>query len=163
MKNLKITEANFAEIREALKERVVVRVNDTITLVSFVANTEYVSEKGCKVRTPFYYVAEDGNKYIAKTLKELLGLQPETKGTRKATTFASIWEQASKLAHDASSEELEDAIEVLKAILDMRNAEAEAKRKAEAEAEQSTLALLAKKYGFTLKAEAKPKRNTKKK
>lgn len=164
MKNLKVTEANFSEIREALKEREVVRVNDKITLISFVANTEYISEKGCKVRTPFYYVAESGEKYIAKTLKELLGLQPEKKGERKSTTFASIWAQAEKLAQDASDAEISEAIKTLQEIQKNRKEAAEAKRKAEAEAEQSTLAALAKKYGFTLKAEAKPKakRNAKK-
>ena len=162
MKNLQITESNFSEIREELKSREVVRVNDKITLVSFVANTEYISEKGNKVRTPFYYVAEDGTKYIAKALKEKLGLQPETKGERKNTTFASLWEQTSKKAEEATNEELSEAIKHLQGILEARKREAEAKAKAEAEAEQNTLEMLAKKYGFTLKAEAKAKTTSRK-
>lgn len=162
MKNLQVTESNFPEIREALKSREVVRVNDCITLVSYVANTQYVSDKGGLVRTPFYYVAEDGTKYIAKTLKEKLGLQPETKGERKMTTFASLWEQASRKAEEASDEELADAIEHLQGILDARKKAAEEKAKAEAEAEQATLAKLAAKYGFSLKAEAKAKNTSRK-
>ena len=157
MKNLNVTESNFSEIREALKAREVVRVNDKVTLVSFVANTEYISDKGNKVRTPFYYVAEDGTKYIAKTLKEFLGLQPETKGERKSTTFTSLWEQTSRKAAEATSEELEEAIQHLQAILDARKKAAEEKAKAEAEAEQATLAMLAAKYGYSLKTEAKAK------
>lgn len=163
MKNLQVNEANFASIREALKERETVRINDKITLVSYIANTQYISDKGGQVRTPFYYVAEDGTKYIAKTLKEFLGLQPETKGERKQTTFASLWEQTSRKAEEATSEELDEAIKLLQNILEERKKAEEAKAKAEAEAEQSTLAMLAKKYGFTLKAEAAPKRNAKKK
>lgn len=162
LKHLNITEDNFPVIREELKARNSVRVNNQITLVSFIANTEYISDKGGKVRTPFYYVDSDGNKYIAKTLKERLGLKPETKGERKATTFALLWEQTSRKAEEATNEELTEAIKHLQGILDARKAEAEAKAKAEAEAEQSTLAALAKKYGFTLKADT-PKRNAKKK
>lgn len=162
MKNLQVTESNFQEIREALKAREVVRVNDKVTLVSFVANTEYISDKGGKVRTPFYYVAEDGSKFIAKTLKEFLNLKPETKGERKATTFATLWEQTSRKAEEATSEELEEAIKHLQGILDARKKAAEEKAKAEAEAEQNTLEMLAKKYGFTLKAEAKAKTTSRK-
>ena len=162
MKNLVVTESNFQEIREALKAREVVRVNDKITLVSFVANTEYISDKGGKVRTPFYYVDEAGNKYIAKALKEKLGLQPETKGERKATTFASLWAQTSLKAEEATSEELTEAIKHLQNILAERKKAAEEKAKAEAEAEQATLAKLAAKYGFSLKAEAKAKTTSRK-
>lgn len=162
MKNLKVTEENFSSIREALKDREVVRVNDKITLVSFVANSEYISEKGCKVRTPFYYVSEDGTKYIAKTLKEFLGLQPEKKGERKNTTFASIWEQAAKLAKDASDSEISEAIKTLQEIQKNRKEAAAAKAKAEAEAEQATLAMLAAKYGYSLKTEAKAKTTSRK-
>lgn len=162
MKNLQVTESNFQEIREALKAREVVRVNDKITLVSFIANTQYVSEKGNEVRTPFYYIAEDGRKFIAKTLKEFLSLKPETKGERKATTFASLWEQTSRKAEEATNEELTEAIKHLQGILDARKAEAEAKAKAEAEAEQATLAMLAAKYGYSLKTEAKAKTTSRK-
>ena len=163
MKNLQVTESNFPEIREALKAREVVRVNDKITLVSFIANTQYISDKGNQVRTPFYYVSEDGTKYIAKTLKEKLGLQPETKGERKSTTFASLWEQASRKAEEATNEELTDAITHLQGILDSRKKAAEEKAKAEAEAERNTLAMLAKKYGFALKEEAKKTTSRKRK
>lgn len=164
MKNLNVTESNFQEIREALKNRESVRVNDKVTLVSFVANTEYISDKGGKVRTPFYYVAEDGSKFIAKTLKEFLNLKPETKGERKSTTFASLWEQTSRKAAEATSEELEEAIQHLQAILDTRKKAAEEKAKAEAEAEQATLAMLAAKYGYSLKAaEAKKTASRKRK
>ena len=163
LKNLNITEDNFSVIREELKARNSVRVNNAITLVSFVANTQYVSDKGGLVRTPFYYVAEDGTKYIAKTLKEKLGLQPETKGERKSTTFASLWEQASRKAEEATNEELTDAITHLQGILDARKKAAEEKAKAEAEAERNTLAMLAKKYGFALKEEAKKTTSRKRK
>lgn len=162
LKHLNITEENFPVIREELKARNSVRVNNQITLVSFIANTEYISDKGGKVRTPFYYVDSDGNKYIAKTLKERLGLKPETKGERKATTFASLWEQTSRKAEEATSEELTEAIKHLQGILDARKAEAEAKAKAEAEAEQATLAMLAAKYGYSLKTEAKAKTTSRK-
>lgn len=161
MKNLNITAENFSAIRESLKVRESVRVNDKVNLVSFEANTQRVSESGKVVRTPFYYVAEDGTKYTSVTLKKMLGIELETKGERKTTTFASVWEQAAKLASDASDDEISDAIKTLQDIQKVRKEAAEAKRKAEAEAEQSTLAMLAKKYGFTLKAEAK-KRNAKK-
>lgn len=161
MKKLNVTAENFSAIREALKMRESVRVNDKVTLVSFEANTQRVAESGKVVRTPFYYVADDETKYTSVTLKKLLGIELETKGERKTTTFASVWEQAAKLASDASDDEISEAIKTLQDIQKIRKEAAEAKRKAEAEAEQSTLAMLAKKYGFTLKAEAK-KRNAKK-
>lgn len=162
MKNLNVTAENFSAIREALKSRESVCVNDKVNLVSFEANTQRISESGKVVRTPFYYVADDGTKYTSVTLKKLLGIELETKSERKTTTFASVWEQAAKLASDASDDEINDAIKVLQEIQKARKEAAEAKRKAEAEAEKSTLAMLAKKYGFTLKVEAKQKRNTKK-
>lgn len=164
MKNLTVTAENFSAIREALKSRESVCVNGKVNLVSFEANTQRIAESGKVVRTPFYYVSEDGAKYTSVTLKQLLGIELETKGERKTTTFAAIWEQAAKLASDASDDEISDAIKTLQEIQKARKEAAEAKRKAEAEAEQSTLAALAKKYGFTLKAEAKPKakRNAKK-
>ena len=78
------------------------------------------------------------------------------------TTFASLWEQASRKAEEASDEELTDAITHLQGILDARKKAAEEKAKAEAEAEQATLAKLAAKYGFSLKAEAKAKTTSRK-
>lgn len=164
MKNLNVTAENFSAIRENLKARESVNVNGKVNLVSFEANTQTISANGKVVRTPFYYVSEDGTKYTSVTLKKLLGIELETKGERKTTTFESVWEQAAKLASDASDDEISDAIKTLQDIQKVRKEAAEAKRKAEAEAEQSTLAMLAKKYGFTLKAEAKPKakRNAKK-
>lgn len=163
MKNLNVTAENFSAIREALKSRESVRVNGKVTLVSFEANTQRISESGKVVRTPFYYVADDDTKFTSVTLKKLLGIELETKGERKTTTFASIWEQAAKLASDASDDEISDAIKTLQGIQKARKAEAEAKAKAEEEAEQDTLAALAKKYGFTLKAEAKKTTSRKRK
>ena len=144
MKKLNVTESNFQEIREALKARNVVRVNDTITLVSFIANTETVSATtGKKTRTPFYYVAENGAKYSSTTLKEKLGLTPETKGERKATTFASVWEQAKGLAQKASSEELKEAIWHLQGILDAREEEERAKAEVERKKQEALAKLSA--------------------
>lgn len=161
MKKLNITAENFSAIREELKNGNKVLVNNKVALIGYIANTEKVSDSGKKVRTPFYYLTESG-KLTSYQLKAQIGVEAETKGERKVTTFATIWEQASKLANDANSEEIEDAIKTLQAILDARKAEAEAKAKAEAEAEKQTLAMLAAKYGYSLASEAKPKRNTKK-
>lgn len=162
MKNLNVTAENFSAIREALKSRESVCVNGKVTLVSFEANTQRISESGKVVRTPFYYVSDNETKYTSVTLKKLLGIELETKGERKVTTFALVWEQASKLAGEASDDEISDAIKTLQGIQKARKEAAEAKRKAEAEAEQSTLTMLAKKYGFTLKAEAKAKTTSRK-
>ena len=133
MKNLNVTAENFSAIREALKMRESVRVNDKVNLVSFEANTQRVSESGKVVRTPFYYVADDDTKYTSVTLKKLLGIELETKGERKVTTFASVWEQAAKLASDASDDEISDAIKVLQEIQKARK-EAEKARKEAIEA-----------------------------
>ena len=146
MKNLNVTAENFSAIREALKLRESVRVNDKVNLVSFEANTQRVSESGKVVRTPFYYVSEDGTKYTSVTLKKLLGIELETKGERKTTTFASVWEQAAKLASDASDDEISDAIKSLQEIQKRRKAEAEAKAKAEEAAERAEYERLKAKF-----------------
>ena len=141
MKKINVTESNFQEVRELLKARNVVRVNDKITLVSFIANTETVNPStGKKTRTPFYYVAENGSKYSSTTLKEKLGLTPETKGVRRETTFAKVWVQAQGLAKEASIEEIHEAIEHLQALLKERK-EAE---KAKAERERKRKEALSK-------------------
>lgn len=133
MKHLIVTAENFSAIREALKNRESVCVNGKVNLVSFEANTQRVSESGKVVRTPFYYVSEDETKYTSVTLKKLLGIELETKGERKATTFASVWEQAAKLASDASDDEIIDAIKILQEIQKARK-EAEKARKEAIEA-----------------------------
>ena len=132
MKKITVNEANFSGVREALKARNVVRVNDTITLVSFIANTETVNATtGKKTRTPFYYVAENGAKYSSTTLKEKLGLTPETKSVRKEITFTSVWVQAKGLANKATSEELQEAVKHLESILQAREEEERVKAEKE--------------------------------
>ena len=133
MKNLVVTAENFSAIREALKSRESVCVNGKVNLVSFEANTQRIAESGKVVRTPFYYVADDGAKYTSVTLKKLLGIELEVKGERKTTTFASVWEQAAKLASDASDDEISDAIKTLQEIQKARK-EAEKARKEAIEA-----------------------------
>lgn len=133
MKNLNVTAENFSAIRETLKLRESVRVNNKVNLVSFEANTQRISESGKVVRTPFYYVADDETKYTSVTLKKLLGIELETKGERKTITFAAIWEQAAKLASDASDDEISDAIKTLQEIQKARK-EAEKARKEAIEA-----------------------------
>lgn len=130
MKTLNITAENFGAIREALKAGESVQVNEIVTLTSYKANTEKVNENGKKTRTPFYYIAESGKLYTSTTLKSLLGIETETKGERKETTFASIWEQAKGLANNASIEELKAAAKFLQ---DLAKEKAEAAKKAEAE------------------------------
>lgn len=134
-KVLTVTVENFAAIRETLKSETECRVNDKVTLIGFLPNTERLSDNGKKVRTPFYYLAEDGTKYTSTTLKNLLGLECETKGERKTTTFASVWEQLEKLADTATAKELQDAAKVLQE-------KAKAKAKAEAEERAAQIAAL---------------------
>lgn len=134
-KVLTVTVENFAVIRETLKGGAECRVNDKVTLTGYLPNTERLSESGKKVRTPFYYLAEDGTKYTSTTLKNLLGLECETKGERKSTTFASVWEQLEKLADTATAKELQDAAKVLQE-------KAKAKVKAEAEEKAAKIAAL---------------------
>lgn len=130
MKNLVVTADNFGSIRESLKASESVNVNNIITLVGFKANTEKVNANGKKTRTPFYYIAENGKLYTSTTLKSLLGIEAETKGERKETTFASIWEQAKGLASNASIEELKAAAKFLQELAKQKAEEA---KKAEAE------------------------------
>lgn len=134
-KVLTVTVENFAVIRETLKSGEKCIVNDKVTLTGYLPNTEHLSESGKKVRTPFYYIAEDGTKYTSTTLKNLLGLECETKGERKATTFASVWAQLEKLADTATAKELQDAAKVLQE-------KAKAKTKAEAEEKAAKIAAL---------------------
>ena len=106
---LQVTNENFAAIREALKEGKHVRVNDKVTLTGYIANTESISANGRKVRTPFYYVGEDDKKYTSYQLKNVLGIEPETKGERKKETFASLYERICLMADEATEEELQTA------------------------------------------------------
>lgn len=130
MKNLVITAENFGSVREALKAGESVQVNEKVILTSYKANTEKVNANGKKTRTPFYYVSESGKLYTSTTLKALLGIEAETKGDRKETTFSSIWEQAKGLANNASIAELKEAA---KFLTDLAKAKAEEAKKAEAE------------------------------
>lgn len=113
MKNVQVTAENFSLVRESLKNGESVNVNGAVVLTGFVANTEKVNPNGKKTRTPFYYVSEEGKKYTSTTLKELLGIEQETKGKREETTFAKVWEQAKGLSQAASSEELKEAAKFL--------------------------------------------------
>lgn len=128
MKNLVVTAENFSAIREILKVGESVQVNEVVTLTSYKANTEKVNANGKKTRTPFYYVSENGKLYTSTTLKTLLGIETETKGDRKETTFASIWEQAKGLAKDASITELKEAAKYLQ---ELAKEKTEAAKKAE--------------------------------
>lgn len=113
MTDVKVAAENFSLVRESLKNGESVNVNNVVVLTSFIANTEKVNPNGKKTRTPFYYVSEDGKKYTSTTLKELLGIEQETRGKREETTFAKVWEQARGLAQRASSEELKEAAKFL--------------------------------------------------
>ena len=130
MKDLKVTDENFSTIRESLKAGESVNANGVVTLVGFKANTEKVNANGKKTRTPFYYVSESGKVYTSTTLKAVLGIEAETKGERKETTFASIWEQAKGLANNASIAELKEAAKFLQELAKQK---AEDAKKAEAE------------------------------
>ena len=133
--SLQVTNENFAAIREALKEGKKVSVNDKVTLTGYIANTESISANGRKVRTPFYYVSEDGNKLTSYKLKAVLGIEPETKGERKKETFASLYERLSLMADEATEEELQTAA-------DFFAEKAEAKRAAAAQAREDEKAKL---------------------
>lgn len=106
---LQVTNENFAAIREALKEGKQVNANGKIALTGYIANTESISANGRKVRTPFYYVGEDDKKYTSYQLKNVLGIEPETKGERKKETFANLYERLSLMADEATEEELQTA------------------------------------------------------
>lgn len=128
MKNLVITAENFGAIRESLKAGESVNVNNVVVLTSYKANTEKVNANGKKTRTPFYYISESNKVYTSTTLKTLLGIETETKGERKETTFSSIWEQAKGLANNASIAELKEAA---KFLTDLAKQKAEEAKKAE--------------------------------
>lgn len=144
---LQVTNENFAAIREALKEGKQVNVNGKVNLTGYIANTETISANGRKVRTPFYYISEDGNKLTSYKLKAILGIEPETKGERKKETFASLFERISLMADEASEEELQTA-----ATFFTQKAE-EKRRQAEQAREEEKNKLLARlaELGVTLK------------
>lgn len=146
MKKLNIIEENFSTIREELKKREQVRVNEKITLVSFEANTQRIAESGKVVRTPFYYVADNGEKFTSVTLKKKLGIALEKKGERKTTTFAVVWEQAAKLASDASDAEIAEAIKTLQEIQKERKEAEKARLQAIEEAERAEYERLKAKF-----------------
>lgn len=124
---LSVSNENFQLVRETLKEGKQVRVNDKVTLTGYIANTETISANGRKVRTPFYYVGEDNKKYTSYQLKNVLGIEPETKGERKKETFAGLYERLTLMAEEATEEELETAAAFF-------TQKAEEKRRAAAEA-----------------------------
>ena len=145
--SLQVTNENFAAIREALKEGKKVSVNGKVSLTGYIANTETISANGRKVRTPFYYVSEDGNKLTSYKLKAILGIEPETKGERKKETFAGLYERLSLMADEATEEELQTAANFFAE-------KAEAKRRAAEQArEEEKTKLLARlaELGVTLK------------
>lgn len=113
MKKLNVTAENFSAIRECLKSGENVEVNEKVKLIGYIPNTEKVNENGKKTRTPFYYLDSNGKRYTSTTLKEVLGIEPETKGERESTTFSKVWEQAKGLAKQATSKELKEAAKYL--------------------------------------------------
>lgn len=146
MKAITVNANNFSEIRENLKSGETVLVNNTITIVSFEANTERISENGKKVRTPFLYILENGTKVNSTKLKAMLNIEAETKGSRKETTFESIWEQAILLASAADLDVLKEALKELKNVIENKEAE----KAALLEAEKQRLIETAKKLGLVL-------------
>lgn len=138
MKQLTITAENFSAIRETLKTNESVNVNNAIVLTSFIANTQYVGQSGKITRTPFLYIDEEGNRYNSTQLKGLLNIIPETKGTRKETTFETLWEQCKLLAKN------EEHYLTLKEFAENKLTEIETKKKAEKEKETKRKALLKK-------------------
>lgn len=106
---LTVTEATFSEVRKALKEGKKVEVNGKVKLTGFIANVGTISRRGGEVRTPFYYLTEDGKKLAAFQLKAIIGIEPETKGERKKETFANLYERLSLMAEEATEEELQTA------------------------------------------------------
>lgn len=143
---LQVTNENFASIREALKEGKKVNVNGKVNLTGYIANTETISANGRKVRTPFYYVGEDNKKYTSYQLKNVLGIEPETKGERKKETFSNLYERLSLMAEEATEEELQTA-----ATFFAQKAE-EKRRQAEQAREEEKTKLLARlaELGVTL-------------
>lgn len=143
---LSVTEDNFQLVRETLKEGKQVRVNDKVNLTGYIANTESISANGRKVRTPFYYVSEDGNKLTSYKLKAVLGIEPETKGERKKETFANLYERLSLMADEATEEQLQTA-----STFFAQKAEEKRRQTAEAiEEEKKTLIERLKALGVTI-------------
>lgn len=144
---LSVSKENFQLVRETLKEGKQVRVNDKVTLTGYIANTKSISAKGRKVRTPFYYVGEGGKKYTSYQLKNVLGIEPETKGERKKETFANLYERLSLMAEEATEEELHTA-----ATFFTQKAEEKRRQAAEAiEEEKQKLIARLKALGVTIK------------
>ena len=144
---LSVTNENFQVIRESLKEGKHVRVNDKVNLTGYISNTESISANGRKVRTPFYYVSDDGNKLTSYKLKAILGIEPETKGERKKETFSSLYERLSLMAEEATEEELQTA-----ASFFAEKAEEKRRQAAKAiEEEKKTLIERLKALGVTIK------------
>lgn len=132
MVQLTITTDNFSVVRETLKSGETALVNNSITLVGYEPNREWVNDNGKKTRTPFYYLAEGGRRYTSTTLKEALGVETEQKTKREATTFAKVWEQAKGLAKEATSEELKEAAKYLQDLAKEAQKREEAERQAQA-------------------------------
>lgn len=128
---LQVTNENFASIREALKEGKKVNVNGKVSLTGYIANTESISANGRKVRTPFYYVGEDNKKYTSYQLKNVLGIEPETKGERKKETFAGLYERLTLMAEEATEEELHTAAAFFTQKAEEKRREAAAAKEAE--------------------------------
>lgn len=144
---LQVTNENFAAIRESLKEGKQVNVNGKIALTGYIANTETISQNGRKVRTPFYYVGEDNKKYTSYQLKNVLGIEPETKGERKKETFSSLYERLSLMAEEATEEQLQTAAAFFAQKAEEKRAAAEQAREDE---KAKLLARLAE-LGVTIK------------
>lgn len=144
---LQVTNENFASIREALKEGKQVNVNGKVKLTGYIANTETISANGRKVRTPFYYVGENDKKYTSYQLKNVLGIEPETKGERKKETFSSLYERLSLMAEEATEEELQTAATFFTQKAEEKRRQAEQAR----EDEKTKLLEQLAEFGVTLK------------
>lgn len=146
MKELNVTAENFAVIRETLKSGESVNVNNVITLVSFIPNTESISVNGKKVRTPFYYVTDNNEKLTSYQLKERLNIEAEKKGKREETTFAKLWAQISLMLVKATNEEIENGLKAFQGESDKRKKEEEERRKREEEEERKEYERLKAKF-----------------
>lgn len=143
---LSVSNENFQLVRETLKEGKKVSVNGKVKLTGYIANNETISANGRKVRTPFYYVGENDKKYTSYQLKNVLGIEPETKGERKKETFANLYERLSLMAGEATEEELQTA-----ATFFAQKAEEKRKKAAEAiEEEKKSLIARLKALGVTI-------------
>lgn len=128
---LTVTEATFSEVRKALKEGKKVEVNGKVKLTGFIANVGTISRRGGEVRTPFYYLTEDGKKLAAFQLKAIIGIEPETKGERKKETFANLYERLSLMAEEATEEELQTAADFFTQKAEEKRRQAEQAREDE--------------------------------